>query len=176
MSLPVAEPSKDRDKAVEEARAIEVSERIADALAGRAINPDEVSLGDVMLPLLPIVRAALFNEREAEREENCKAACHFCGNDYGMWEPMPIKHDGDWKHRDKKDQRNLIYCAATTIRNRAARASEEPKPHQMTLIDTCYGVTGGDLYVCPRSQSRTIVRPNAEAPTCKCRASEEGSR
>lgn len=40
--------------------------------------------------------------------------------------------------------------------------------HAMELVDTCYGMTGGDLYVCPRSRNRTVVRAQAAPPTCEC--------
>ena len=38
----------------------------------------------------------------------------------------------------------------------------------MNLVDTCYGMTGGDLYVCELCGSRTVVRPYSERPRCLC--------
>ncbi len=40
----------------------------------------------------------------------------------------------------------------------------ENRHEAWNLIDTCYGMTGGDLYVCPRCKSRAVVRAEAPAP------------
>ena len=45
----------------------------------------------------------------------------------------------------------------------------------MKLVDTCYGMTGGDLYVCPDCNSRTVTRPRARPPTCSCKDQVEAS-
>lgn len=40
------------------------------------------------------------------------------------------------------------------------------------LVDTCYGFTGGDLYVCSACGSRTVVRSEAACPPCPCGSPE----
>lgn len=38
--------------------------------------------------------------------------------------------------------------------------------HTMKLVETCYGMTGGDKYACDRCGSFVVTRPRAGIPTC----------
>lgn len=60
-------------------------------------------------------------------------------------------------------------CAVCSARSDAPSPERAVEPHPMQLVDTCYGMTGGDLYVCERSGNRIVVRPSAAAPTCVCK-------
>lgn len=44
--------------------------------------------------------------------------------------------------------------------------AEPTPPHRMRLVDTCYGMTGGDLYACDLCGSRAVVRAEAIKPRC----------
>jgi hypothetical protein len=56
---------------------------------------------------------------------------------------------------------------------RASSVAEEE--HPMVLVDTCYGMTGGDLYVCSTCQSRVVVMADAAVPSCPAGPKEDTS-
>lgn len=47
--------------------------------------------------------------------------------------------------------------------------TETNEQHTMKRVDTRYGMTGGDLYVCGQCNSRVVTRPGAPRPACPAR-------
>lgn len=67
----------------------------------------------------------------------------------------------DCELRNRAWDPNTLRCRSCGRRSVDARPG---KP--MVLVDTCYGMTGGDLFACRTCRARTISLSRASTPLC----------